>query len=122
MEEIKARLKAGEDFADLARKHSIGPHKDEGGDWGFLKRTDLIEGLREALPGMKVGEVKGPVQTKKYMHLLKVTEMKQPAVKPLKDVQDMIKVMLRKQAYLVETQKYVDELRRKAHVKILDAR
>lgn len=122
MEEMKALLKAGEDFGDLARKHSIGPHKDEGGDWGLLKETDLIEGLREALPGMKTGEVKGPVDTKKYLHLIKVTNIKKSAVRSFNDVQETIKMMLRKQAYLVETQKYVDELRRKAHVKILDVR
>jgi parvulin-like peptidyl-prolyl isomerase len=122
LEEIKAELERGGDFAELAGKHSIGPHRDKGGDWGFLRREDLVKGLRDALSGMKVGEVKGPVETKSFLHLVKVTDIERPELKPFPEVQETIKMMLRKQAYVTETQKYVDDLRRRAHIRIVEGR
>jgi parvulin-like peptidyl-prolyl isomerase len=122
LEEIKAELERGGDFAKLAGKHSIGPHRDKGGDWGFLCREDLVEGLRDALSGMKAGEVKGPVETKSFLHLIKVTDVEKPELKPFPKVQEKIKIMLRKQAQVTETQKYIDELRRRAHIRIVESR
>ena len=39
IESAEAALKAGQKFADVARKFSRGPHGDEGGSWGMISAT-----------------------------------------------------------------------------------
>ena len=60
---VLKQLKAGMDFAILARENSIGPTASEGGSLGSLTPADLQPELRDALAGIKAGEFSGVVHT-----------------------------------------------------------
>jgi peptidyl-prolyl cis-trans isomerase C len=59
-----ARLKAGEDFAALAREVSRDPSATQGGDLGFLRREQLQPSVAGAVFAMAPGETTAaPVRT-----------------------------------------------------------
>jgi peptidyl-prolyl cis-trans isomerase SurA len=89
---LQDSLKAGIDFADLAKRHS--QHAGSaaaGGDLGFFERRRGAEPFDEAAFSLRVGEVSGIVKTSYGYHLIKVTDEK-----PLGSFEEM-KTALREQ-------------------------
>jgi ankyrin repeat protein len=54
---VRARLEAGENFEDLARKQSVDPSAREGGYLGLLTISQLRLEFQSALDGLKPGQV-----------------------------------------------------------------
>ena len=54
---IMERLKKGEDFAELAAEKSVDPTSNQGGYLGKLDPTTLRPELRDALRGVRAGEI-----------------------------------------------------------------
>lgn len=74
---ILVRINAGEDFAVLARQYSIDPSASKGGDLGSVDPGNLKIELREALRGVKPGQVSAVVKIPSGYAILKIE--KQPA-------------------------------------------
>lgn len=75
--DVLAKLKAGEDFAALAKKYSTDPgSKDKGGELGFFSRGKMLPPFEEAAFSMKKGELSDPVQTQFGWHIIKVEDLK----------------------------------------------
>lgn len=72
--ELKARILAGEDFAEVARAHSKCPSGRRGGDLGEFPRGAMVPEFDEAVFTGEVGAVLGPVRTQFGHHLIEVTE------------------------------------------------
>ncbi len=76
------RLKAGEDFAKVAREVSTDPSADRGGAIGEVTKGDLsdIPEFEAALFSLKPGQISGIVKTKIGFHIIrKAGEIKLPA-------------------------------------------
>jgi tetratricopeptide (TPR) repeat protein len=73
-EQILKRLRAGEDFATLAREKSTDPSSANGGSLGRLDPTALRTELRDALKGAGNGQLAGPVKISTGFAILKVEE------------------------------------------------
>jgi parvulin-like peptidyl-prolyl isomerase len=54
-------LRAGEDFAELARLHSGHASAARGGDMGYVHQGMLAKGVEDALANMKAGAISDPV-------------------------------------------------------------
>ena len=74
--DLWSQIKAGKDFAKLAKAHSDCPSGQQGGDLGFFTRGRMVKEFEEAAFSMKTGQVSGPVRTKFGYHLIKVTDTK----------------------------------------------
>lgn len=72
--ELKAKIDAGEDFASLAREHSLCPSGGQGGDLGRFGRGQMVPEFDKVVFSAPVNEVQGPVKTQFGFHLLEVTE------------------------------------------------
>ncbi len=73
-----AELKAGADFATLAKSNSTDPGAASGGDLGFFKSTDMLPEFSVAAFALKTGQVgETPVQTRYGWHVIKVEERRQ---------------------------------------------
>lgn len=78
MDTIVAKLKAGEDFAELAKQYSDDTYsKPNGGDLGFFSRRMMVKEFDEAAFNLKnVGDVSAVTQTMFGLHLIKLLEVK----------------------------------------------
>jgi parvulin-like peptidyl-prolyl isomerase len=75
---IQNRLKAGEDFGNLAEEFSADSSASRGGDLGWSDPNAYVAEFRDALFAMKVGDISEPVRTRFGYHLIKLEESKTP--------------------------------------------
>ena len=80
--EIKAKIDAGEDFAELANiytddpSNQINPDSGKGGDLGFFGKGQMVPAFEEAAFSAKPNVVVGPVLSAFGYHIIKVFEKK----------------------------------------------
>ncbi|MEM0343111.1 MAG: peptidylprolyl isomerase [Thermoplasmata archaeon] len=74
--ELMAKLRAGADFAELARKHSECPSGRRGGDLGWFGKGQMVKEFEKAAFDGAKGSVVGPVKTEFGWHLIKVTDQR----------------------------------------------
>jgi len=71
--ELKGRIEAGEDFADIARQFSNCPSGAQGGELGSFGRGQMVPEFDKVVFSAPLNEVQGPVKTQFGFHLLEVT-------------------------------------------------
>ncbi|MGE4526780.1 MAG: peptidylprolyl isomerase [Rhodospirillaceae bacterium] len=72
---VIAELKAGKDFAALAKEKSTGPSASNGGDLGYFKQADMVKPFADAAFALKVGATSAePVKTQFGWHVIKVED------------------------------------------------
>nr|WP_303740754.1 peptidylprolyl isomerase [Lutispora saccharofermentans] len=75
--EVKNKLSAGEDFAEMAKQYSTDTgNKDQGGELGFFSRGDMVKEFEDAAFSMEIGKVSDPIKTEYGYHIIKVEEKK----------------------------------------------
>ncbi|MGQ9560960.1 MAG: foldase protein PrsA [Candidatus Oleimicrobiaceae bacterium] len=75
MEEVKGRLAAGEDFAEVARQMSDDPGSAQrGGDLGFMQRGDFVREFEEVAFSLEPGQRSDVVETQFGFHLIELME------------------------------------------------
>ncbi len=75
VELIDTRLKAGEDFATVAKEVSTDTSSAvNGGDLGWFSRGVMTTPFEEAAFSLKVGEISEPIQTQFGWHIILVTD------------------------------------------------
>jgi len=74
--DLKARIEAGESFADLAKQYSSCPSGKSGGDLGYFKKGQMVKPFEDAAFSLPVNKVSNPVKTQFGYHLIEVTDRK----------------------------------------------
>lgn len=85
-ESVVAEARAGKDFAELAKKYSADPSKDQGGELGFVTRQSFEGPIGDALFAMNVGDVSAPVKSQYGYHILKLEEIQPTEERPFAEV------------------------------------
>ena len=112
------RLKAGEDFKELALQFSGGPEASEGGMLGLLKQDELLTPIAKALEGMQPGKVSAPIETALGYHIIALDDITPKTLKPIDEVEDQIKNLLRKERSDDVFQHWLSDLKKKAFIEI----
>lgn len=71
---LRERLRAGEDFAALAREASAGATARDGGDLGKVARGDLAADIEQVAFALPVGGVSEPIRSANGYRILKVVD------------------------------------------------
>ena len=116
--DLKSKVMANGDFADLAKKYSGGPSAASGGELGLWKRGALAKVLEDQTFGLPVGGSSQPIRTRQGFVILKVTEHVQPGPAPLKDVEPQIQEAMYMQQMQPALRAYLTKLRENAYIEI----
>jgi len=112
--DLLARVKAGEDFAELAKKNSDDQGSaPKGGDLGLLSHGVMPSAFEGAAFDMQPGTTSDLVETPFGFHIIKVEEQREGGVKPLAAVRDEIVAALKKERGTELARKEAEADRRK---------
>ncbi|MEW6557239.1 MAG: peptidylprolyl isomerase [Elusimicrobiota bacterium] len=108
---LLTRLKKGEEFAKLAKEHSVDKMTAEkGGELGFFRKRQYVKEFEDAAFRLKkVGDISNIVKTPLGYHIIKLTDRKQLKPQKLEDSELEIKEILQKE----KLDRYLDGLSKK---------
>ena len=82
----KARVEAGEEFADVARDVSTGPTGPNGGNLGWFGEGQMVPAFEAAVVSMEVDGLSDPVQTQFGWHVITLNESRDSSLPSLDSV------------------------------------
>lgn len=103
------KLKAGEDFANLAKENSSCPSSAQGGDLGFFGKGEMVPPFEQAAYALKAGEISDVVETEFGYEIIKLTDTKKAETVSFEDAKEQIGNLLREQR---EQEAWASELSR----------
>jgi peptidyl-prolyl cis-trans isomerase SurA len=115
---ILLRLRSGEKFEDLAKEYSSDSRRAKGGDWGWMKRSDLKPEFSEPLFAVKKGQASEPIILPEGGFLLFAEDRKYAGIQPLDEVRDQIERILVQQMGREYEDRWLERLRRNGYVKL----
>jgi len=115
-EALLKRVKAGEDFAALAKSDSTCPSASQGGDLGSFSRGQMVPAFENATFALKKGEVSGVVETQFGYHIIKLTEKQEATSEKFADVKAKISEFLKREKTQNAVVELVAKLKTKANI------
>ncbi len=115
--EIKEKLKAGGDFAALAKEFTMDTaSKEDGGNLGYFGKGQMVPQFEEIVFTLKKGDVSDPVKTQFGWHLIKIEDkrFKQPPAF------DIVKDRIIQSQLLQKAQQSAIALRAKSKIEFVD--
>lgn len=113
-EKILARVKAGENFNELAKQNSKDPSaKENSGDLDYFRHGDMVEPFEKAAFALKPGEISEIVQTDFGFHIIKVEDSK---LDKYEDVKEQLKGSMMNDKKSGEYEKLLEEMRKNAKI------
>lgn len=113
---IIADLGKGGKFEELAKKLSLDPSKDQGGDLGWFTEGQMVEPFSKAVAALEKGKfTQTPVQTQFGWHVILREDSRAQTPPAFDAVKDQLRPMLQQQ----KVQAMLEGLRKQAKVEIL---
>jgi peptidyl-prolyl cis-trans isomerase SurA len=118
---LYARLRAGDDFATVAKEYSEDPRTAAGGgDMGFIPASALnsTPQLKQALASLQVNQITGIIRSQSGYHIIKLLGKEPAATHTLSEVrvQNAIRQTLKNEREQLFKEAYVETLRNRAKV------
>jgi peptidyl-prolyl cis-trans isomerase C len=119
IEGVLKEIRAGADFAEMARKHSKDGSAANGGDLGAFPRGQMVAPFEEALLKLSPGQLSDVVETQFGYHIIKLVEKNEGRTVPLAEVSPRIGQFLTMRAQQEQAGEFVKQLRAKSKVEVL---
>jgi peptidyl-prolyl cis-trans isomerase C len=120
IEAARSLVKAGDKFADVARKVSEDPGSAaKGGDLDFFPRGAMVPEFDAAAFSLKTNELSGIITTQFGYHVLLVTDRKAAQTVPFDQVKEELGQFLKQRKGNDVARNHVAELRKTAKVEVL---
>ena len=119
MAPILEQARSGEDFAELARKHSDDSTAGQGGDTGFFHRGQMVPAFEAVAFALQPGEVSDPVETPFGVHILRLEERQEARLLPLDEVREQLREHIREEKMEAAVEQETERLRQEGEVAIL---
>ncbi len=118
-EELRKRLVAGADFADLAKKNSDCPSKQNGGDLGFFSRGQMVKPFEDAAFSQQKNAIGPIVETDFGFHIIQVLEHRTAQIAKLDaETKKQINTFLERQKAQAAYDRLVKRLKASANIVI----
>ncbi len=118
MENIKKLLEEGQDFAELAKEYSEGPHADEGGALGLVEKGQMMKEIDDAIFALAEGETSGIVESPLGYHIFKAVEILPAETADFQSVKDEIDDLIYRDRIGNSLKEWLKELRRNAYISV----
>ncbi|MFG6457527.1 peptidylprolyl isomerase [Roseateles sp. BYS96W] len=116
--EMKRQIESGQaKFENLARANSEDGSAEAGGDLGWMGAGGFVPEFEEAMNGLALNGISGPVMSRFGVHLIQVLERRTVDIEP-RQLREQARNALREQKYDEVYQDWVKELRAKAFVEV----
>jgi peptidyl-prolyl cis-trans isomerase C len=113
---IVEQLKAGADFAELAKKLSKDPGASDGGDLGYFTKDQMVPEFANVAFQMYPGQTSNPVKTQFGWHIIRLEDRRNRPVPEFEKVREQIEAFVARRAQT----EMVAQLREKAKIERLD--
>jgi peptidyl-prolyl cis-trans isomerase C len=117
--EILKQLRAGADFAKVARENSNDATAANGGDLGFFAKGDMPPDFEKVAFELKPGTMSGVVELQTGLHIIKVHERRGPRTAPLTEVRNNVKEFLLNGQRQTKLDQLVGQIKAKSKIQIL---
>jgi peptidyl-prolyl cis-trans isomerase C len=116
IENLRKQVVDGADFAEIARKNSDCPSKDNGGDLGQIRKDQTVKPFEDAAFSQEINAI-GPVIATDYgYHVIQVLERNAQKITTLEEVQGKISSYLEQQKQAETFTALLKKLRENAKV------
>jgi len=117
--ELLKQLRAGADFAKVARENSDDGTAANGGDLGFFGKGDMPPDFEKVAFSLKPGTMSGVVELQTGLHIIKVVERRGPRTAPLAEVRDNVKQFLLDGQRQTKLDQLLGQIKAKSKIQIL---
>ena len=118
MEDIKQKLKKGDNFTDLAKQFSEDSSASRGGDLGYLPKGAMTGAFEDAVFSLKAGEMSDIVETQFGFHIIEVLEQRKAGLAKEEEVKNQIQAYLQQQKRRYVVDKEINRLRQQSDIEI----
>ena len=119
LEPVLKQVKAGADFAELAKKHSEDASAQAGGDLNYFGPGQMVPEFEKVAYQLKPGETSDIVETQFGFHIIKVTDKRPGRTIPFPEVKEQIANFLKQQRQQEKADALIQQLKSKSRIEIL---
>ena len=115
---LRAQVRDGKRFGELAMKYSLSPDAKVGGDLGWFERGVMPAAFDEACFGLPAGALSDVVESDYGYHLFKVVEKRPARNLSLQEAKPLVESRLLREKRAAAQAAWVSELKKKANIRI----
>jgi parvulin-like peptidyl-prolyl isomerase len=117
-EELLTRVKRGEPFAELARRHSESQSAENGGDIGIFRRNTLMKEIEDKVFNAQRGYITDLIEVANGFLILRVDERYREGQAELEEVENEIRSQLMGPKVQPAIREYLTKLRYDAYIEL----
>lgn len=114
------KLKAGGDFATLAKEYSDDPSaRDNGGNLGSFQRGQMVKSFEDAVFSMKEkGQISDPVKTQFGYHIIRFDDRKEARIPSFEEIKPQLLEQAKAKALQEARNRKVESIRMASDIKV----
>lgn len=117
LEELRKKIEAGEDFAEVAKQYSEDPEtKEKGGEMEKFSRGSLPTRIEDVLFALKQGQLSPVLRSKKGLHLYKIEEREEASARSFEEVKEELMQQIYQTKLEKATKSWVEEVRKRSFI------
>ena len=117
--EIRKQLDGKKDFKTLAKKYSMAPNAEDGGDLGIFEIKNFSDDIKAEISKLKKGQYSNVISTPQGFQIFYIEDIIFKGGKTYDQVHDEIHEVLYNKQVEIKFQTWLESLKQKAHIKIM---
>lgn len=117
--DIQEKIKAGDEFGELAKNFSEDSYRVQSGDLGYIHKGRIAPEIEAAAYQLKIGESSDPIKIEDTWYFIKVEDKKPEHQYSYEEVKESLKQELESDKARELSEKLITDLRAKAKIEVL---